>query len=328
MNGGLLKLTVHFGERDRVAGELLADRLLDDFERHGIAASALLRGIDGFGLRHHLRTDRLLTLSEDLPVTAVALDEPEKVRAVVEELPGPAGTGLIAMRPAAPAAPGGTGDLRLVVFLGRRQRLGGDLAFVGVCELLRRHGVGGATALLAVDGTVGGERRRARFFSGNDDVPTVIVAVGPAPAVAAAAAELVGAAAPAALAAEPLRVCKRDGDLLARPTGEGWQRLDVYSSESALVEGHAIHHQLVRRLRRAGARGATAIRGIWGFHGDHAPHGDRLLQLRRRAPVITSVIDEGARIEEWFGIVDGLTHEHGLVTCEPVERLALQAAAS
>jgi PII-like signaling protein len=75
---------------------------------------------------------------------------------------------------------------------------------------------------------------------------------------------------------------------------------------------------LARRLLQAGAAGATALRGVWGYHGDHAPHGDRLLALRRRVPVLTVVVDTPARIRRWFGIVDELTDESGLVTCETV----------
>ena len=33
-----------------------------------------MRGVAGFGVKHHLHTDRLLTLSEDLPIVSVAVD--------------------------------------------------------------------------------------------------------------------------------------------------------------------------------------------------------------------------------------------------------------
>ena len=72
MNHDCLKLTTYFGERDRTEHHLVADELLDLYERHEIQASVLLRGIEGFGAKHRLRTDRLLTLSEDLPVVSVA----------------------------------------------------------------------------------------------------------------------------------------------------------------------------------------------------------------------------------------------------------------
>ena len=41
--------------------------------------------------------------------------------------------------------------------------------FYAVCDLLHRHHFDGASALLGVDGTAHGERRRAHFFARNVD---------------------------------------------------------------------------------------------------------------------------------------------------------------
>jgi PII-like signaling protein len=101
----------------------------------------------------------------------------------------------------------------------------------------------------------------------------------------------------------------------------------VYSSHSATHEGRPLHLQLIRRLRESDAAGATSLRGIWGFHGDHAPHGDRLLRIRRHVPVVTSVIDTPGRIARAFQIVDELTAEHGLVTSEMIPALSAMSAA-
>ena len=48
----------------------------------------------------------------------------------------------------------------------------------------------------------------------------------------------------------------------------------VYASEQSRHDERPLYSELVRRLRGAGAAGATTLRGIWGYHGDHAPHGD------------------------------------------------------
>ena len=72
MNEEAVKLTSYFGERHRSAGRFAADALLDLYGKHEVAASILLRGTEGFGARQRLRTDRSLTLSEDLPLIAVA----------------------------------------------------------------------------------------------------------------------------------------------------------------------------------------------------------------------------------------------------------------
>ena len=84
MNEDCLKLTTYFGERDRTPDGLLADELLDIYGGHRLQASILLRGAEGFGRLHHLHTDRLLSLSEDLPVVSIAVDRRERIEAMLE----------------------------------------------------------------------------------------------------------------------------------------------------------------------------------------------------------------------------------------------------
>ena len=164
----------------------------------------------------------------------------------------------------------------------------------------------------------------------------MIVAVGSGEQIAAALPELGRLLSEPLLTLERVRVCKRDGQLLATPHElpasderglELWQKLMVYTSQSATHEGRPLHLQLIRRLRESDAAGATSLRGIWGFHGDHAPHGDRLLQIRRHVPVMTIVIDTPERIARAFRIIDELTAEHGLVTSEMVPAMSAMSEA-
>ena len=83
MSTEAIKLTSYFGERHRTGGRFTADALIDLYGRHEIAASILLRGTEGFGLKHHLRTDRSLTLSEDLPLTTIAVDSRPRIESVL-----------------------------------------------------------------------------------------------------------------------------------------------------------------------------------------------------------------------------------------------------
>ena len=354
-----IKLTSYFSERHRAGGRFVADALLDLYGSHEIAASILLRGTEGFGLKHHLRTDRSLTLSEDLPLTAIAVDSRPRIEAVLGptlELNRPglvtlerarllAGTGLAGTRLTAEAGLGagagltaGPGDLpgesKLTVYLGRQERVYRVPAFVAVCDLLHRRGVAGATALLGVDGTSRGRRERARFFSRNAEVPMMVVAVGPGDRIGQVLPELGTLLRRPLVTLERVQVCKRDGRLLAPPAplpaadehGMAlWHKLMIFSSEAAQHGGQPVHRAMVRQLRSAGISGATTLRGIWGFHGDHPPHGDRVLQLGRHVPVVTIVIDTPERIATAFPIIDDLTSEHGLVTSETIP--ALRAAA-
>jgi PII-like signaling protein len=340
VNADCLKLTTYFGERHRTEDRFVADALLDLYGRREVQVSVMLRGAEGFGLKHRRRTDRLLTLSEDLPLVSVAVDTRARIENLLDEVIHVKRHGLITLERARML----TGAIapvtlpeelheatKLTIYVGRREQTGGVPAFVATCDLLHRRGIAGATALLGVDGTAHGVRQRAHFFGRNAEVPMMIIAVGAGEQIAAVLPDLGALLRQPLLTLERLRVCKRDGQLLAPPTPlpaadeQGlaiWQKLMIYASEQAHHGRSPLHRALVRRLRDTRASGATCLRGIWGFHGDHPPHGDRLLQLRRHVPMLTIIVDTPERIARSFEIVDELTDEAGLVTSEMVPAVA------
>ena len=233
-------------------------------------------------------------------------------------------------------APAGLPDdlresVKLTIYVGRKERVYGVPAYIALCDLMYRRGLAGATVLLGVDGVAHGERRRANFFGRNADVPMMVIAVGSGGHIGRVLPELGGLLHRPMFTLERVRVCKRDGELLERPHAlpgvdeHGlplWQKLTIYTSESAHHDGAPIHRAVVQRLRQANtADGATVLRGVWGFHGDHAPHGDGLLSLTRRVPVVTIVVDTPANIAESFDVIDELTSNEGLVTSEMVPAL-------
>lgn len=343
MNQPCLKLTAYFGERQRAvgdAGRFLADAMFDLFGANDVATSVMLRGIASFGASHELRSDVSLSLSEDPAIAVAAVDVEPKIRSLVDEVAALTGRGLLTLeRARLVTRQQGTdalGDFdahngdaaKLTVYVGRQERVAGKAAYYAVCERMYRHGFAGAIALLGVDGTVHGQRRRARFFGRNVNVPMMIIGVGSTEQVCAAAKELADMLAEPLLTVERVRLCKRDGEMFARPQqlpmtdDQGrtlWQKLMVYTAEATRHDALPIHRALVHRLMRSGtARGATVLRGMWGFHGDHKPHGDRLFQIARRVPVTTIVVDTPDSIARSFDIVDELTGRHGLVTSEMV----------
>ena len=327
MNADCLKLTTYYGERDRANGGFLADAFSEIYARHELQTSVVMRGMEGFGAKHQLRTDRLLTLSEDLPLVSVAVDTRARIEAALAEVVALRFDGLVTLERAR-LLTGAIGRVeldtatKLTVYVGRGQRIGSKPAHEAVVELLHRRSIAGATTLLGVDGTAHGVRQRAGFLGRNADVPLMVIAVGDGRRIAEVLPEL-GALLPRPLITlERVQVCKRDGETLAEPsriagtdqTGLGiWQKLMVYAGEQSRV-----HHRLVRALRAAGAAGATSLRGVWGYHGDHRPHGDSFWQLRRRVPVLTVIVDTPERARRWYAIVDELTDETGLVTSEIV----------
>jgi PII-like signaling protein len=331
-----LKLTVYFGERDRSGGRLLADVLVDIHESHRLATSVMLRGIEGFGLKHHLHTDRLLTLSEDMPLVSVAVDTRQRIERVLPEVREVMGDGLISLERSrvltgedigAPQKLEPNGAAKLTVYAGRGQRVGGQAAHEQALELLRKRGVTAAFAIPAVDGTRHGERRRARFASSNVEVPLMLLAAGPVEAVAASLPDLGRIFHEPVVTLERVRLCKRDGVRLADPlhvTARDdaglpvWQKIMVHASQLAKADGHPLYVELVRRLRAAGAAGVTVLRSTAGFYGEHEPMRDRLLALQRNVPVHAVIVDTPDRVRQWWPVVDEVTADSGLVTSEPV----------
>lgn len=335
MNETSLKLTAYFAERERAGSEFLADAMLDLFARHQLGTSVMLRGISGFGHRRIIRTDESLTLSEDPSVAIAAVDTPEVIRAVAEDVVAMTGSGLITLEAAhllddgSAPVPDGQDAVKLTVYVGRNRRAGGIPAYKAVCALLRRNGFDGASVFIGVDGTAHGQRRRAHFIGANIDVPLMIIALGGPEQVRRSIPELQAMLQRPLITVERARVCKREGRWLAAPPpspdtdDQGrplWQKLMVFNSESDRHDGTPVHRALVRRVWESGAaRGATVLRGVWGFEGSREPHGDKLFQLGRQVPVVTVIIDSPSRIAAAFRIVDELTGGAGLVTCETVQ---------
>lgn len=336
MNSDCLKLTTYLGEHERVGHELLSDVLMDIYQRHELEVGVLLRGTEGFGLRHTLHTQRLLTLSEDLPLVSIAVDSRQKVERALDDVTQVVGKGLVTLERARMLSDRvGPVDLpeelheatKLTIYCGRQERTGTRPTYQAVIDLLRERGIAGATALLGVDGIRHGVRHRGRFFSRNEDVPVMIISVGEGAKIASVVPDIGVLLERPLVTLERIRLCKRDGLRLAEPgalpeeddAGLGiWQKLMVYASEQARHEHHPLYVALIRRLREEGAAGATALRGFWGYSGDHSPHGETLLSLRRTVPVVTVIVDRPERMRRWWEIVDEVTDEAGLVTSEMV----------
>ena len=329
----ILKLTAYLAERERSGGRFLTEAMLDLFAARGVTTSVLLRGIASFGPRNIVRTDESLSMSEDLPVAVAAVDTPEVIGALIDDAVAMIDRGLLTLERARvldgeyPAVTGGD-SVRMTLYVGRRQRVGDVAAHVAACDVFHRLGFAGAIVYLGVDGTVRGQRQRARFVSRNVDVPMMLVAVGTAAQAESAATELARLLPERFLTIERIRVCKHAGQLFDRPhafpaaDAEGlhlFQKLTVFTGEDTRHDGRPIHRALVRRLRESHhASGATVLRGLWGFCDGLPPHGDRMFRLGRSVPVATILVDTPDAIARSFDIVDELTAEHGLVTSEMV----------
>ena len=63
----------------------------------GLAGASVFRGIEGFGASSLIHTQRLLSLSEDLPVAVVVVDEEQRVRASCRKIDELVAGGLVTL---------------------------------------------------------------------------------------------------------------------------------------------------------------------------------------------------------------------------------------
>ncbi|OII60927.1 hypothetical protein BJP40_08735 [Streptomyces sp. CC53] len=84
--GRALRLTVYVGESDQWHHRPLYAEIVHRAHRAGLAGASVFRGVEGFGASSVVHTSRLLSLSEDLPVAVVVVDDEPRVRAFLPEL--------------------------------------------------------------------------------------------------------------------------------------------------------------------------------------------------------------------------------------------------
>jgi PII-like signaling protein len=327
-----LKLSVYYGE-SVTAGPLPAsEALMRGLERRGIAFAAVLRGTEGFGINRRIHAQRFPDVSTDLPLLAMAVDARRRIEAALDDVDRAVPRGLVTLEHARLASgpdvaragfPEGPGRAaKLTIYCGADERARGRPAYREAVAALRRHGATGAIVLGGVDGLLAGRRRKARVFAATG-TPMVIISVGPADLLHRSFPVLAEILPAPLVTLEAIAQVKHDGELLEPPPSAAsaaggdvdvWQTIRVYTRRTAEVHGNPLYIELTRRLREAGAAGATTVLGEWGFSSDEPPHGDKLGRVASHRPTYTVCIDRPARIAELWPVIDELTTEHGIVT--------------
>ncbi|MFE7706637.1 DUF190 domain-containing protein [Streptomyces sp. NPDC057486] len=86
-----LRLTILVGESDVWHHRPVYAEIVHRAHRAGLAGASAFRGIEGFGASSRIHTQRLLSLSEELPVAVVIVDTEDRIRAflpLIDELTG------------------------------------------------------------------------------------------------------------------------------------------------------------------------------------------------------------------------------------------------
>jgi uncharacterized protein len=97
LSGTALRVTIFIGESDLWHHKPVYTEIVHRAHKAGLAGASVFRGIEGFGASSLIHTVRLLSLSEDLPVAIVIVDDEERIRAFLPQLDELVTDGLVIM---------------------------------------------------------------------------------------------------------------------------------------------------------------------------------------------------------------------------------------
>ncbi len=99
LQGAAVRLTIFVGESDQYHHRPVYTEIVHRAHAAGLAGASVLRGIEGYGASSRIHTNRLLSLSEDLPVAVVIVDTKQRVDAFLPELDDLITEGLVIVDP-------------------------------------------------------------------------------------------------------------------------------------------------------------------------------------------------------------------------------------
>jgi PII-like signaling protein len=98
--GQKVLMRIFIGEGDKDGHRPLYESLVELFKREGFAGATVLRGAAGFGAHSVYHTDKLLRLSQDLPVIIEVVEDQEKIDAVMPKIDDKMSGGMITLEKA------------------------------------------------------------------------------------------------------------------------------------------------------------------------------------------------------------------------------------
>ncbi len=100
LSGELVLMRIFIGESDKHGHLPLYEALVELFRKEGFAGATVLRGVAGFGAHSVYHTDKLLRLSQDLPVVVEVVESQERIDAIMPTVDGMMSGGMITLEKA------------------------------------------------------------------------------------------------------------------------------------------------------------------------------------------------------------------------------------
>jgi uncharacterized protein len=90
-------MRVHIGESDKWHGKPLHEAIIEMLRKEGFSGVTVLRGVAGYGSSSVYHTDKLLRLSQDLPIVLEVIESQERVEQILPKMDEMVDGGLITL---------------------------------------------------------------------------------------------------------------------------------------------------------------------------------------------------------------------------------------
>jgi hypothetical protein len=99
LSGRGSRLRIFIGEAQQWQGKPLYQAIVEVAQQQGASGATVLRGIEGFGPEHHLSTERLPDISDNLPIIVEIVESEECIRRLLPALDQLVQRGMITITP-------------------------------------------------------------------------------------------------------------------------------------------------------------------------------------------------------------------------------------
>lgn len=90
-------MRIHIGESDRWHGKPLYDAIVELLRAEKFSGATVLRGVGGFGSSSVYHTDKIMRLSQDLPIVIEVIENAERIEKMLPQLDEMIGGGLVTL---------------------------------------------------------------------------------------------------------------------------------------------------------------------------------------------------------------------------------------
>ena len=90
-------MRIHIGESDRWHGKPLYQAIVELLRREKFSGVTVLRGVGGYGSSSVYHTEKILRLSQDLPIVVEVVESNERIEAILPQFDDMIGGGLVTL---------------------------------------------------------------------------------------------------------------------------------------------------------------------------------------------------------------------------------------